>query len=164
MKKRKENMEKIMIFKRIDKNHYITGTPGAYGDFKTEYHYEPFENADSSLAQKHRDDGPAVIVQHPGGSKEFYWYNKGQLVAHFQIPSDSNVSINPDGKMQNGIQVRKPEIFRGREESITLKEMEEFSNTSQINMLQAQADNINNRIAKLREKSTTNSNNGLSPN
>lgn len=30
--------------------------------------------------------------------------------------------------MQNGIKVRKPENFK-REESITLKEMEEFSNT-----------------------------------
>lgn len=153
-----------MSFKtRIDKNNFMQQGPGMYGSREYRYYYEPFENADSFLAQKHRDDGPAVIVEYPGGSKEFYWYNKGQLVAHFQIPSDSSVTINPDGTMQNGIHIRKPEIFRGREESISLKEMEEFSNTSQINILQAQADSINNRIVKLREKLTPDNSNKLKP-
>ena len=153
-----------MSFKtRIDKNNFREEGPGMYGSREYRYYYEPSENADSSLAKKHRDDGPAVIVAYPSGSKEFYWYNKGQLVAHFQIPSDSYVTINPDGTMQNGIKIRKPEIFRGREESISLKEMEEFSNTNQINILQAQADNINNRIGKLREKLTPDYNNKLKP-
>lgn len=150
-------MEKIMSFKtRIDKNNFRSEGAGMYGSREYRYYYEPVENADSSLAQKHRDDGPAVIVAYPGGSKEFYWYNKGQLVAHFQIPSDSCININPDGEMQNGIKIRKPETFRGREESISLKEMEEFSNTSQINILKKQADDINNKIVKLREKVTPN--------
>jgi len=153
-----------MLFKtRIDKNNFREDGHGMYGSIEYRYYYEPFQNADSSLRQKHREDGPAVIVEYPGGSKELYWYKKGELVGYFQIPSDSNVTINPDGKMQNGIQIRKPANFRGREEEITLQEMEEFSNQSQINILQAQADNINNRMAKLREKSTNNSNNGLKP-